>query len=50
MANNFAVHRVRGQMVKVRKANKESATFKSKTGRLIENEVVHASKLSYPGS
>ena len=50
MANNFAVHRIRGQNVKVRKTNKESAAFKSKTGRQIQNELEHASKLAYPGS
>ena len=48
-AQNYAMHRVRGQLVKVRKTNKESASFKSKTGRLIENETNHASKLAYPG-
>lgn len=50
LAANFATHRIRGQNVKVRKTNKESAAFKSKTGRQIESELDHASKLSYPGS
>ena len=49
MAQNYAMHRIRGQLVKVKKTNKESASFKSKTGRLIEDEVSHASKLAYPG-
>ena len=49
MSAKFAVQRVRGQLLKVRKNNKESASFKSATGRLIENEMNHAQKINYPG-
>ena len=49
MSAKFAVQRVRGQLVKVRKNNKESASFKSATGRLIENEINYAQKINYPG-
>ena len=49
MATSFAVQRVRGQLVKVRKTNKGSASFKSQTGRQIEREVTAAAKLNYPG-
>ena len=48
MAEKFAVHRIRGQMVKVKKANKETSTFKSRTGRQIETEVKRATKEAYP--
>ena len=49
MAANYVVQRVRGQLVKVKKSNKASASFKSTTGRQIEKEVSHAAKLNYPG-
>ncbi len=49
MAANFAVQRIRGQLVKVKKNNKGSASFKSTTGRLIETEINQAQKLNYPG-
>ena len=39
MVANFAVQRIRGQLVKVKKNNKGSASFKSTTGRLIETEL-----------
>lgn len=35
MAANYAVQRIRGQLVRVKKANKASASFKSTTGRHI---------------
>ena len=49
MAANYVVQRVRGQLVKVKKAKHLSASFKSTTGRHIEKEVNHAAKLNYPG-
>ena len=49
MAANYVVQRVRGQLVKVKKAKQVSASFKSTTGRHIEKEVSHAAKLNYPG-
>ena len=49
LALNFAVQRVRGQLVKVKRGKTESASFKSTTGRQIEKEVTHAAKLNYPG-
>ena len=49
MATSYVVQRVRGQLVKVKKTNKESASFKSGTSRQIESELTAATKLNYPG-
>ena len=40
---------MRGQLAKVKKTKKVSASFKSTTGRHIQNELNHAAKLNYPG-
>ena len=49
MIANYAVKRIGGQLVKMRKSKKQSASFVSTTSRFIENELNHAAKLDYPG-
>ena len=49
MAANYAVKRIGGQLVKMKKSKKQSASFVSTTNRFIENELNHAAKLDYPG-
>jgi len=50
MLSNYSIQRIRGQMIKVRRQNRETAAFKSNTGRHIENEINNAAKHDYPGS
>jgi hypothetical protein len=40
----FVTKRIRGKSVKVRKADTTSCTFKSTTGRLLDNNLMQAAK------